>query len=446
MDIDGYIAETAFPPHFPWHFVPSWIDHVLVVNGISPPREARGPFRYLDIGCGPGLHLVALAAGAPEAEFVGTDANPETTRRAADLAAHLALDNVEFRTETFEQTAERIVPEYSYVSALGILSWISAENRQRVIRIIGDALVPSGAAAIGYNSLPGRAGEFLIQSMILDAAKRRPGSQSESISSTLDLITDLASTGAKGLDGERVGALLRNHAGQDPDFLPHEYLSEHWCPLASADMLRAAKLHDLEFVGSLTEREITKGFLLNRAQRDLISGLEDDVDRERFVDLCLDQHFRRDLFVKSPRSDAGASERRLDAYVVAACRSGDVRFETAMPAGVLRFDNPVSRAILDALQDGPRRLADIPHPGTTADCLHTVNALIAAEVIRPCDPPRQCDVSAVNAWILSEVAAGRPTIRTLMTRHGAIKPPQAVIESLARDAPLPEEDIIRFGL
>ncbi|MEM1277502.1 MAG: class I SAM-dependent methyltransferase [Pseudomonadota bacterium] len=446
MDIDGYIADTVFPPHFPWHFVPSWIDHVLLVNAIVPPRAARGPFRYLDLGCGPGFHLLAMAAGAPEAEFVGTDANPETTRRAGELARALGLDNVSFRTETFEQTAAAIRPEYDYASALGVLSWISAENRARVFQIIADALRPGGAAAIGYNSLPGRTGELLIQGMILDAVKRAPASQSASIAGTMDLIRDLATSGAQALQSDRIQAMLRSYEGQDPDFLPHEYLSEHWCPLASADMLRMAGRHGLEFVGALAEKEITKRFLLNKAQRGLIASMVDDVERERMVDLCLDQHFRRDLFVKAPRAGMAGADDRLAGFFVATCRPEDVVFERAMPAGVLRFDNPVARAILAALADGPRQLAEIAQPGTVADCLNTVDALIAAELIRPCDPPEACDVDGINTWILSEIAAGRATIRTLMTRHGAIKPPADVLEALAGGEQLSKEDAKRFGL
>lgn len=444
MDIDGYIADTAFPPHFPWHFVPSWIDHALRTNSIAPPRQARDAYRYLDLGCGPGVHLVAMAACAPEAEFVGVDANPDAPTTARELAATLGLSNVTFRTETFEDTARWIRPEFDYIAALGILSWISPVNRACVMKILGAGLVPGGAAATGYNSLPGRAGEFLIQSLVLDAAKRSTDVQSAAISTVLGRLADLAKTGARGLQGERVRALLRHHGGQDPDFLPHEYLSEHWTPLASSDIVKSARSEGLEFVGSLTEKEIVKDFLLSKAQRALLTDIDDDIDRERLIDLCLDQHFRRDLLVK-PRSSE-ITMNRLDGYFVAAYAPEHVSLQTVMPAGILRFDNPVAHAVLAALQEGPQRLGDIVHPGTPADCENTVNALVAAGIIRPCDPPLPCAPIAMNAWILSEITNGRPTIRTFLTDFGPVKLPKDVLETLASGSALSADDTRRYGL
>ena len=108
MEIDGYFAQTPYPPHFPRAFTPSWIEHALRVQGYMPPRVPRGPFRYLDLGCGNGLHLMVMAAGCPEGMFVGTDANAGAIDRAQALAQGLGVTNVAYRAETFAESLGRL--------------------------------------------------------------------------------------------------------------------------------------------------------------------------------------------------------------------------------------------------------------------------------------------------------------------------------------------------
>ena len=146
MEIDGYFAETTYPAHFPHAFTPAWIDHVLRHGGHMPRRGARGAFRYLDLGCGNGLQTILMAAGCPEGRFEGTDANGPAMERAQALAEGLGVANVTFRVETFAETLDRAETGVDYLAGLGLLTWVSAENRALIYQIAGRVLAPGGKA------------------------------------------------------------------------------------------------------------------------------------------------------------------------------------------------------------------------------------------------------------------------------------------------------------
>ncbi len=443
-EIDGYLAETAYPPHLPRAFAPAWIDHVLRHGGRRPNRGWRGPFRYLDLGCGNGLHLIAFAAAHPEGRFVGTDANGEAMDRAAAIAAGLGVRNVEFRAETFAETLAAGDGGFDYLAGLGLLSWVSAENRALVFRIAGALLAPGGAAAFGYNTLPGRAPELLVQRMMLDEA-RRGGGQADAIARVLDRLAALAEAGALGLAHPRMKEMLTARGSLNRAFLPHEYLSEHWAPLHSAEMIRIAESEGLTFAGSLTPLENRPDFFLRKAQRAIVDAAPDMSERARLIDLCIDQDFRRDLFVLSSGAAADRTEERLQAWLVAAGPAANVAYELQTPAGRLRFDSTTARAIMARLEAGPARLADVETPGTPADLLNALDALVAVGAVEPADAPADIDAGRFNAWTLERIAAEAPVVPALATPTGARRLPAGLVAALARGA-RPTADLRRIGL
>lgn len=444
MEIDGYIAATPYPPHLPAPFAPAWMDHALRHGGWRPNRGERGPFKYLDVGCGNGLHLILFAACHPEARFVGTDADSRAIDRAAAIASGLGVANAEFRSETFAETLAAGESGFDYVAALGVLSWVSAENRAAVIRIAGAALAPGGVAGFGYNCLPGRSAELLPQRIILEEAKRG-GAQPAAVARAMDLLAGLVDAGADALRGTRVENMLKARAELDPDFLPHEYLSEHWTPLHSADVIRAAEQEGLAFASSLTPVEMRPDFFLRSALREIVERAPTAAERARLTDLAINQSFRRDLFVKSAEPGVDLSGDRMAAWFAARIDADAAAYGLDTPAGRLKFDNAAARAIMRGLQDGPKPIAALEVPGTRADCLNAVDALLAATLIEPVDPPAKIDADALNAWTVERFAAGVATVSAQATPFGVRRLDRGLMDALARGS-APERDLRRLGI
>ena len=447
MEIDGYFAETVYPPHFPQEFAPAWIDHALRHGGHTPRRGFRGPFRYLDLGCGNGLQLILMAAGCPEGSFTGTDANAASMARAEALAEGLGVTNVTFRAETFAESLERLEPGFDYLTGLGLLTWVSAENRNLLNRIAGRVLAPGGAACFGYNALPGRAPEIVLQRYLVDAVRRHGGPQPEALLAAMDRLEALAEAGMPGLQHPRLRNVLEMRKKVDPTFLPHEYLSEHWTPLHSEDVIRAMTDQGLDFAGSLTLLENRPDFVLRRAARDAVAAEDGVASRQRLIDLLTDQGFRRDVYVRTPAEPSDTVQDRDAAWISATGSAARAELSLQTPAGRIRFDNSAARGMLDALEAGPLPVAEAGAHVSRADRLNTLDALMAAELVIPVEPPTSVDADPVNWWLAERAAKDAPAPRTQVTRHGARKVPISLLRAIGLGGGDPEPPVIaRLGL
>src|SRR5215831_9859381 len=82
--------------------------------GMSPPPVEK--CRFLEIGCGTGVNLLAMAAALPHARFVGVDLSPGQIGFARELAAQLGLDNVELHAGDIVELGAGL-GEFDYIGA-----------------------------------------------------------------------------------------------------------------------------------------------------------------------------------------------------------------------------------------------------------------------------------------------------------------------------------------
>jgi SAM-dependent methyltransferase len=154
---DGYVSDVVYTSNFHRETTPVWLAAAALLLGHRPPDLAR-PFSYADLGCGNGLTATMVAATCPHAEVWGFDFNPAHVETARELACRAGLSNVRFRETAFSDLAERdasAVPEFDFMVAHGIMSWVSRENQQHLVRVIGQHLRPGGLAYVSYNVATG---------------------------------------------------------------------------------------------------------------------------------------------------------------------------------------------------------------------------------------------------------------------------------------------------
>ena len=340
----------------------------------------------------------------------------------------------------------RLSQDYDYVVALGLLSWISPKNRALLYAIATYVLKPGGAAAFGYNTLPGRGPEQLVQRLVLDHVRAHGGSQSAAIRDAFHHVKALTRAGAAGLLAPRLAGLLEDLDRQDPDFLPHEYLSEHWCPLHSADVIRDLDAHELCFAGSLTLAENRPDFVLRAALRDMVTEVTDPAARARLQDLATDQCFRRDLFVKRPAGPSETQTARDGAWLQATAPADHEDMTLTTAAGTLRFENKAARCLLEALQDGPLPLADAGRKVSRGDRLNTLDALAAAGLVVPVEPPADVQADPLNEWLAIRAARDVPTVLAQAGRYGATAVPRAQLQALGGKGRSDPAVLARLGL
>ncbi|RWR16326.1 methyltransferase domain-containing protein [Sinirhodobacter populi] len=130
---------------------PTWLCAVLASQGLLPPRS-RGA-RYLDIGCGTGIDVIALACANPDMHFTGVDPDPQHIGRALELAGRLSLPNVSFIQGGFDDP--RIGKNYDYVVAHGLYAWLSEQKRMEFRQMFAGAIDPGGIGVLHYLVEPG---------------------------------------------------------------------------------------------------------------------------------------------------------------------------------------------------------------------------------------------------------------------------------------------------
>ena len=91
-----------------------------------------GPFRALDVGCGPGTTTLALAAHRPDASILGCDLSEALVAIAAQRCAGLV--NVRFMVEDAEVAAERHLPFELIFSRHGVMFFADPSRAFRTLR------------------------------------------------------------------------------------------------------------------------------------------------------------------------------------------------------------------------------------------------------------------------------------------------------------------------
>ena len=144
---------------------PDRLATVAILYGLEPPDPFHA--RVLEIGCGAGGNLMAMAAATPGIRAVGVDlaAAPieEATRGGQ---AEIGLDNLEFRQADVRALTDGALGEFDYIVAHGVYGWIPEDARDALLALIGE-LAHRGRARVRLLQRPAR------RLLPADAARRR---------------------------------------------------------------------------------------------------------------------------------------------------------------------------------------------------------------------------------------------------------------------------------
>ena len=110
--------------------------------------------RVLELGCGDGSNLIAMASALPASRFHGVDLASAPIAKGNRTIAALTLSNVSLRQMNLLETPTDL-GKFDYILAHGLYSWVPAEVRERILAICRDHLDENGVAYVSYNAYPG---------------------------------------------------------------------------------------------------------------------------------------------------------------------------------------------------------------------------------------------------------------------------------------------------
>ncbi|WP_462379015.1 class I SAM-dependent methyltransferase [Pseudomonas sp. Marseille-QA0892] len=412
-----YITDIPYPHFFQRETTPVWLNFVATALGRRCP-DLRQPFAVCELGCGQGFGSVLQAAANPQGHFVGVDFNAAHVEHGRKLAAAAGVLNVEFIQDTFAGmlSASGEEPQYDFIILHGVYSWVSEADRATLRAFIERQLKPDGIAFVGYMSQPGLEFFSAPRRFVQQYAKTVEGTSAERVMAGLRALQCLCRSGAGVFAHDpKIANYVDRILGDDPSYLAHELLNEHWATLPVADVI-----HDFEgigtaYLGSATPIDNVNALSLPGNVLPMLADLSGIRLRETFKDLARNQTHRRDLYQRpnAAMSEAGHRVALLEQVVAALPRApapGNVRFDTRI--GPVEGDASLFSPILDALARQPQRFSGLARTpalaGQISDISPALQTLTWAGHIHPMLPGR-VDVATCQAFnrVISErVIAG----------------------------------------
>jgi hypothetical protein len=210
----------------------------------------------LEIGCGEGVNLMAIAGAFPKSRCVGFDISARAVARGQQLAAAAGLDNIELHWGdllSYPRDGER----FDYIICHGVLTWVPPPVRTAVFEVIAARLAAGGVAYVGYDALPAAASKAAIVGLL----KQFVPPEADLASKVETAVTIIETLGRNQHKSSRLKPelddLLRRLPEMAPAYFVHDWLEAHYAPMSVDEFATAAGAVDLAYAGdvSLTDMQ-----------------------------------------------------------------------------------------------------------------------------------------------------------------------------------------------
>jgi 2-polyprenyl-3-methyl-5-hydroxy-6-metoxy-1,4-benzoquinol methylase len=359
---------------------PDRLATVAMLHGIEPPDPFSA--RVLEIGCGAGGNMLAMAAATPGLRAVGVDLAATPIAEAQQAVQEIGLTNAEFLQADVRDLTNGKLGRFDYVIAHGVYGWMPEEADDALLATVKASLTPDGIAYVSFNAQPG--GYF--RRMLRDAGNwhaRHEQGTLEKAAKAQELYKFLQEHRIS--DADTYGALLGREIpvlADAPSYkLVHDDLGEHWTPRWFAEFAGHAEAHGLGYVGEADLFSL-RSEMLPEGVEPLVWNLADGdrVAFENLSDVLTARHFRQSVVCHAGRTaNADASPEQAQ-RLHWAVRPNAEPFEIGVTADAFKvLDARRPRAVsfddlqaelgveplelAEALLDGFRRERLMPHAG-----------------------------------------------------------------------------------
>ncbi len=380
----------------------------------APPDRCR----VLELGCGSGANLIAMAEWLPESRFTGIDYSRRQVGAGRATARALGLSNVSLRRADIARLPDDL-GEFDYVIVHGVFSWVPAGIRARILSIIRRSLAPDGVAYVSYNAYPGWHSLMAVREIMLYRL-RALGDPRERVEKAKEVVDFLAR--ASSPEAGAFGAFLHAYRralverGELPESdiaasLLHDELAPTNDPLYFHEFASMLEANGLQY---LAEADLAGATSLGLAPG-VVEGLAklagNLIEAEQYMDFVRNQTFRRTLIAhagapiaRRQRADASSLREVQVASFARPLRGAAGRVTLAGPdRREFSTDHFLTQQAFSIL----RRVypAALPFPELAAGA-----AVAPARIPETGAPPGQSDVDALAGNLLSAFAYSRSLV------------------------------------
>ena len=270
--------------------------------GPAPPQACR----VLELGCGDGANLFAMAFPLPGSEFVGVDLAATVIEHGLARVRELGFSNVTLRAADAADESSAL-GQFDYVVAHGLYSWVPPAARDRILAACKARLSPRGVAYVSYNALPGGYLRQMVRDMMIYHLRARsaqgPADRVREARALMRALTAPEPAGESPPPAEDVEAYRaalrmsgrRVERKQDGAFF-HDELGEFNTPFYFHEFAADAARHGLQFLGEADYADM-RDHGLPPAGRAAVGELAggDPLALEQYADFARGRRFRQTL-------------------------------------------------------------------------------------------------------------------------------------------------------
>jgi hypothetical protein len=279
---------------------------------------------------------------------------------------------LELLEDSFEELASRgDLPQFDIIALHGIWSWISEKSRAAIIEIARKSLKPGGAFYISYNVTPGWSPAWPLRMLLAEHAKREgTGTLFEKVDQALDFVGQMISADAAYFQqNPQLASRLELMKKQDRTYIAHEFFNAHWDPMPFSQVAEQLSEAKLSFAGSASILENLPVFSTPKAAQPILQAIKDPIMRQTARDFFVNQQFRRDIFVKGPRSitthDYGKRIGRQQFVLLGDPKDPPTKISTGLGDVDLRAD--LTRLVTQVLASSPDGMASVSELAASPD-------------------------------------------------------------------------------
>ena len=293
----GYVASINYTFGYYPELNPLRLEFALANYGVRAPHVRNA----CELGFGHGVNLGINSINS-DVNWYGTDFNPSQALFAKSMAANTENDTKIYDEDFLKFCSRKELPQFEFIVLHGIWSWVSNENRSIILDFLKEKLAIGGVVYISYNTQPGLSSMVPVRDILTRHATHisSAGQNIEKrIDAAIEFSDQLLSVETSFIRANpQVKERLEKIKGQDRRYLAHEYFNTDWYPMGFAEMSDLMDTAKMTFVGSANLLDAIPDINFSAKQKELINSIDDPIYREVVKDLCINQGFRKDYWVK----------------------------------------------------------------------------------------------------------------------------------------------------
>jgi SAM-dependent methyltransferase len=277
---------------------PDRLATVGALHGLRTPDPSTA--RVLEIGCGAGGNIIAMAVSTPGITAVGVDLAATAVEEGRRAIEAVGIANAELRQGDISDLRGGELGDFDYIIAHGVYAWVPEPVRDHLLEAIHSHLAPDGLAYVSYNAQPGGHMRRALREMGLWYARDAQGPVA-----TADRAQELYRfvwenrAGTKDWWGGLLESQLDSLAHGPTHRLVHDELSDFWAPAWFSDVMRRAAAAGLAYVGDADLATMLPDRIPAAVAPDLEAFAGGDrLEREQLIDILRCVFFRMSVLCR----------------------------------------------------------------------------------------------------------------------------------------------------